>query len=396
LRIAALAFGVVAGLIASLILALGGLDVAATAQFASERQVQISRFGLFVVANLGVFGAGLVLASPLGGAVLFSVGALAWLIAALFLHHSTDLVLIVPPALLLIAGGLSLISFMRRERPIKVPPLKFGRRAAVESPEEYEQVPQIRVGAGFFGEGGTAQPLRNAADPNLGSMDERDSPDDWEPGRRRRAVPPRQRQVFRQPDMDEPEDTGFSRFARGLSSILSFGLYAAVAGAVILVAWNLHFGGGEHPAAAKLEPAATTAVKPAPAKPAAPALTATAPAASTAPAAPPTTVATAQQPPRAPVGVVVATPTIAAPGQPVTQPRPDQTALQPPGTDTASAPASDAASADQASTASDDSQTADTSTVMPYPMPPQIAAERGGAPSKAGRSAPQPLNSTGL
>ena len=399
MRIAALAFGVVAGLIASLILALGGLDVQSTAQFASERQLQISRFGLFIIANIGVFGAGLVLASPLGGAVLFSIGALAWVLAALFLHHSTDLVLIVPPALLLVAGGLSLVSYVRRDRPIRVAPMKLGRRATADGPGDFEQVPQIRVGAGFFGEGGTAQPLRNAADPNLGSMNERDAPEpQWEPGRRR-AVPPWQRQVFRQPEFDEPEEPGFARVARLISSVLSFGLYAAVAGAVILVAWNLHLGSGERPAAAKLEPAAT-ASKPAPViAPPASAPAASAPILAQSASAPaqqaPVGVIQAQRPPRQlPPGVIVA----GGQQQPVVQPQPDQSALQPSGAQASAPPASQDASTDQASAADDSgAQPTDTPAVMPYPMPPQIAAGRGGATSKPAKTTPQTtLNSTGL
>ena len=51
MRIAALAFGVLAGLVASFILALGGLD-AAELRHLDGRQMQLVTFGLFVVANL--------------------------------------------------------------------------------------------------------------------------------------------------------------------------------------------------------------------------------------------------------------------------------------------------------------------------------------------------------
>ena len=128
MRIAALAFGVIAELIASLILALGGLDVAANVGASPDRQIQVTRFGLFVVANIGVFGAELVLASPVGGAVLFLIGAVAWVAAALLLHHGADLVLIVPPALLLVATALSAIAFFRRGRGFDFPPLRLNRR----------------------------------------------------------------------------------------------------------------------------------------------------------------------------------------------------------------------------------------------------------------------------
>ena len=121
-------------------------------------------------------------------------------------------------------------------------------------PEEFEDLPSTPVGAGFFGEGGTAQPLRdgnarslrggitpslrNNGEPSLGDLDQRERPPvDWAPGKRR-TPPPRQKPMFRPPD-DEIEETTLSRVTRALSSVLSFGLYAAVAGAVLLVFWNL-------------------------------------------------------------------------------------------------------------------------------------------------------------
>ncbi len=62
--------------------------------------------------------------------------------------------------------------------------------------------------------------------------DDRRAPadDDWNP-RRRAPPPPRTKPPFR-PIEDEYDDepSGFSRFALGLSSVLSFGLYAALAG----------------------------------------------------------------------------------------------------------------------------------------------------------------------
>ena len=116
MRVAALAFGVLAGLVASLILALGGLDVTADLTGSGERQAQAIRFGLLVVGNLGIFGAALALASPLSGAIVLIIGALAWVGAALLTHHTTDFVLITPPALLLIAAIFAGIAHFRRPR----------------------------------------------------------------------------------------------------------------------------------------------------------------------------------------------------------------------------------------------------------------------------------------
>ena len=98
MRIAALAFGVLAGLVASFILALGGLDASELAHL-DARQMQLVTFGLFVIANLGVMGAGLVLAAPLAGIILFVVGALGWLGAGLAMHHGPDYVMLTPPGI---------------------------------------------------------------------------------------------------------------------------------------------------------------------------------------------------------------------------------------------------------------------------------------------------------
>ena len=117
MRVAALAFGILAGLVASLILALGGLDVAADLGTADDRQAQAIRFGLFVIGNLGFFGAALALAAPLAAAVFLVLGAIACVGAALLMHHTTDLVLITPPALLLVAAIFAVIAHIRRPRP---------------------------------------------------------------------------------------------------------------------------------------------------------------------------------------------------------------------------------------------------------------------------------------
>ena len=79
MRIAALAFGVVAGLIASLILALGGLDLGPFGDAAADRQLQLTRFALYVIANIGVFGAGLVLGSILGAIGIVRIALWQWL-----------------------------------------------------------------------------------------------------------------------------------------------------------------------------------------------------------------------------------------------------------------------------------------------------------------------------
>ncbi|MEP7240539.1 MAG: hypothetical protein ABI697_06610 [Devosia sp.] len=266
MRIAALALGIVAGLIASLILALGGLEVISAAT-APDRSVQVWRFVLYVIANFGVLGAGLVLASPLVGAILFAVGAVAWVVAALLLRHGPDLVLITPPVLLLAATAFAVFAFIRKNdrMPTAVAPMRMPVSSTSES-EDFGEMPATKVKAGFFGDGGTAAPMRTGSDrePSMGGGEApppaaRSGSVDWTPGRRRPA-PPRQRPVFRPVD-DEYEESGWSRVARGVSSILSFGLYAGIAAGVVLVFWNLRPSETGQPAAAKLEPAAVASTQ---------------------------------------------------------------------------------------------------------------------------------------
>jgi hypothetical protein len=246
LRVAALAFGVLAGLVASFILALGGLDVAAEVGANGDRQAQAIRFGLFVIGNLGIFGAALALAAPLAGAVFLVLGAIAWAGAALLMRQSTDLVLITPPALLLIAAIFATIAHFRRARPEAaedpdieiIAPLRGDRaRQAAATDDEDTEAAEEDIGMPAFAAEQRAEPsVRGTFD------DERARPKDvdWNP-RKKQPPPPRAKPAFR-PVEDEYEDdepSGFSRFALGVSGILSFGLYAALAGAAVLIFWSV-------------------------------------------------------------------------------------------------------------------------------------------------------------
>jgi hypothetical protein len=259
------------------------------------------------------------------------------------------------------------------------------------------------VSAGFLGSGAgvayRAEPERQSQQPARGFDDRaqvRDLPDDeeWEP-RRRRQPPPRQKLNFRAPDDDEDE-SAFSGFARSSSGILSFGLYACLAGAALLIFWNLHNGEAGHPAAAKVEassavssiavspPAAARAqLRLQPNTPAAPELPSSS--AGVVPTVPMLAAASSAEavapgpPPLASpgefqdmAGVVVADPGAAAP---VTS---DNAAVAPQQATSADA-ASEPADTDQASAAAPDlgSTGSTVAPVMPYPMPPAIAAGRG-------------------
>jgi len=240
LRVAALAFGILAGLVASLILALGGLDASADIGATADRQAQAIRFGLFVIGNLGVFGAALVLAAPLAGGAFLLLGAVAWVGAALLMHHSTDLVLITPPALLLVAAIFAVIAHFRRPRTADA---DEDSDVEILAPERGDRRPsdmmdnEAEVGMPAFAAEQRPEPS------SRGSFDDtREQPRsaDWNP-RRRPPPPPRAKPAFRsiEDEYEDDEPSGFSRFALGLSSILSFGLYAALAGAAVLIVWTV-------------------------------------------------------------------------------------------------------------------------------------------------------------
>lgn len=236
MRIAALALGILAGLLASLILALGGLDPS----LFHGADPRYFAFGLSAIASLGIFGAALVLASPLAGAVLMLLAGVTWVGAAILLRHGPDAQLIGPPALFLVGTILAVIAFLRRDsRPLPVPrlelpssaeaepepePMTAGRMFDAEPSASAEPVPPLEPLPGFE----AAEDLRASADG------------DWRPGKRR-PPPPRQEPVFREPERDDDyeEESGFSRFARGVSGLLSFGLYAALAGAAALIYVNI-------------------------------------------------------------------------------------------------------------------------------------------------------------
>lgn len=235
MRVAALVLGVLAGLVASLILALGGLDVTADLGITADRQVQAIRFGLFLIGNLGIFAAALVLAAPLAGGILLILAAIAWAAAAILMHHTTDLVLVTPPALLLLSAALAIVAHVRRPAVAAVeeddpdveilsPAERGGRAPAVMDQDDEED----EVGVPAF-----------AA--------ERAGSNDWNP-RKRPPPPPRAKPAFRPIEEEyDDEPSGFSRFAMGVSGFLSFGLYAALAGAAVLIFWNAR-NSGEQPA----------------------------------------------------------------------------------------------------------------------------------------------------
>ena len=406
MRIAALAFGVVAGLVAALILALGGLDPGALLH-ADPRQISAIRFGLFVVEAFGIFGAGLVIAVPLAGAILMAVGAAGWVVAAIVLRHGPDFVMLTPPALLLAAAGLAAAAFIRgRARPddaddydrdaldAQRAAMSAGARAPRNDEQDEDEDAAMPVGASFFGEAGTATPLRGAmqSEPALRGSDRDDRNDNWEPVRRR-VEPPRTKSVFRSPEEEyDDEEGGFARGARIISSILSFGLYAALAGAAVLIFWNLRVGETNHPSATKIEASASVPKAPA-LSPSAPAVhvaeapaTPSTPLVLTQPGAasltPPTANAADLGPPIAPAS------SVSPPGQQLPS---AERGLVAETTQPSSLPPPQPASS-SVEPASDLTGQGLTGPVMPFPMTVAMAAER--APAKPATPAATPKPAT--
>ncbi|HVY51358.1 MAG TPA: hypothetical protein VHA07_07315 [Devosia sp.] len=412
MRIAALAFGILAGLVASLILALGGLDAAALT--ADPRQISLVRFGLFVVAYFGVLGAGVALAAPLVGAILLAVGAVAWIIAALVLHHGPDYVMLTSPGLLLIAAVFAVLAFRvqrqgafageaREPSYADEDPLRSADEE--DSRDRDEETGAVTVGATFFGDHGTATPMRGvmgrSPDPSGRSYDRADaSRDSWEPIRRR-TEPPRQKPMFRNPEEEYDEEGGFSRAARLTSSVLSFGLYAGLAAAAALVFVNLRAADTGRPTATvtnfeasvtqpsssissvapKLAEAPVLPPPPSSSPAAAPILSPSAAEPATATLTPPSLPATPG------VTVAEATTPLAAPAD-----EPASSAPEP----SASADASGAAPAEPAPEDLTLGESQAAAELMPYPMPPGIAAGRFRPASQRPAPPPQPRADTGL
>jgi len=419
LRIGALAFGIVAGLVASLILALGGLDPT-TLDIVDGRQESLLRFFLFVIANFGVLGAGIALGAPLAGASLLVIGAIAWIVASIVLHHGPDYVMLVPPALLLIATAFAVLAYVRRP----VPAYEFDeddehvvatQRAAMavsrtpgrndeeeedeqEDDQEVDDEPAddrqgaVPVNATFFGDAGTATPLRGAIgrppEPPARAAQFDDEPRArWEPVRRR-TEPPRQKSVFRPPEDEyDEEESGLARAGRYSGSILTFGLYAALVAAGILIFLNLRNADNDHASATKIE--AST--------PGSSALSSTAvaeaPVVATPSAAPAAVTAPVLSPPSALPSSGSSLPVIAEASEPIIPASSSQTppansfAVPQPGVivaapeDQPSAP-SDGQAATQPVEQAADAAGSSSGPPLPLPMPAAIAAGRGAGPER--------------
>lgn len=406
MRIAALVFGILAGLVASLILALGGLDPSVL-RGADPRQLS---FVLFVVANLGVLGAGVVLAAPLVGLALLIVAALAWIGAAVALHHGPDYVMLTPPVLLLVAAVFAAVALVRGrgrsrdERSSRAHAIAIQRAAMADGGEEDERDDEeeeddredqrgaVRVGASFFGEAGTAMPLSGVIP--------RREPADPEPIRRP-TERPRQQPVFRVPEDEyDEEESGVARLTRVLASILTFGLYAGLAAVVALTAVNMRTSQTARSDAVAGEAALASAAAPKPSSvevaqaprlelPTAPAAASSVPAPVApvlAPALPstlvspipgdaPPVVAEVSQTTAAPVSEPAA-----APSEPVAPPAAEEPAspLLPGMVIASTGPTATPVPAARASPSVPDAAEtpAAPGAVMPLPVPPQLAAQR--------------------
>ncbi|MEO6394539.1 MAG: hypothetical protein ABIO40_01340 [Devosia sp.] len=225
-RIAALVAGALAGFLASLILALGGLEVTESAfGGVGPQQLALARYGLIFLANLSVLGAGVALAVPRAGAVLFGLAAVSWAVAAAVLGHRADAVLFGPPALNLIAVALAVLAeiFGRRSVRALATPVAF-------EPDPYDVTPNRGRAAA------TRDPLAGIPDRDFipGRLS---GPGERSSANRRLSEKP----AFRRLE-DEDEPSGLRRAGRALTGLLSFGLYAGAAAAALLVVYTIYRG----------------------------------------------------------------------------------------------------------------------------------------------------------
>ncbi|HWA20339.1 MAG TPA: hypothetical protein VG757_15240 [Devosia sp.] len=303
-RIAALVAGALAGFVASLILALGGLEVTATAFGGlGERQLALARFGLIFIANLSLLGAGVSLALPRAGAILLFLAGAAWAGAALYLGHKTDLVLFGPPGLALLGCIFAIIGDIRARRAARAAPMTEPRAENYAAPDPYDVAP-----TSFRGSTGAVPPL-SAREP-LAGLSERDfAPSRLDGRSERKAAQTTPTPSFRELDEDEEEyePSLLRRVGGGITNLLSFGLYAAAAASVLLVIYNLYQRDNGTALVTNPTPKSVSSVAevaPPPSSSFAPVLAAPAPVVVVTPPAPSSSV-----PPPAPMSTAIATPT---------------------------------------------------------------------------------------
>jgi len=131
LRIAALIFGLLAGLAAGLVLALGDIEaqLAAVPAFAPQGQF-VARLLVYLVPAIGWIGTGMVLARPRLGGVLLLLSAIGWAALALAAGHGAVL-FAAPPFTFALAAGI--VAMFRRAR--------LAARAPAESASAREPEP---------------------------------------------------------------------------------------------------------------------------------------------------------------------------------------------------------------------------------------------------------------
>ncbi|MEQ1900329.1 MAG: hypothetical protein ABL866_06310 [Devosia sp.] len=301
LRIAALVAGALAGFVASLILAVGALEITASSFGGlTVPQLALARYGLIFIANLSLLGAGVTLALPRTGAALLLLSAIAWIGAALSFGHGADIVLIGPPVLGLAAFALAVgadISARRnRDR---------SSEAAAEAfePDPYDVAPTPRA---YREKTALAAASPTGPRDQLSGIVERDFIPGRLNGKRERAVAD-ERPAFRELETDI-EPGPLARFGRGLTGLLSFGLYAAAAGAVVLVVYNIYQ--RDDGAALVTGPASSETVAAVPSSALEPSSSAPAPALpSSSEPVPVATPVPQVRPPSEPAGVLVQSPT---------------------------------------------------------------------------------------
>jgi hypothetical protein len=154
LRIAALIFGLLAGLLGSGIIALGNLvtGLAAAGVFGSHADF-LARYLLYAIPNLGLLGAGVALARPRIGGLLLLASAAAWVAVALVVGHGAVLFAALP---FTFAGAGGLVALFAGRESSREPEMEPAP-AAPRWPE-----------AARFADPGRSRPATQRGEPTFG------------------------------------------------------------------------------------------------------------------------------------------------------------------------------------------------------------------------------------
>lgn len=136
MRSAALIFGLLAGLMGGIVIALGNVEsgLAAARELGNHRE-SLAKFIVYTIPNIGLLGAGLALARPRLGSVLLLLSAAGWAGAAIVAGHGAVLFAALPFTFAA-AGGLVALFGRRGPELLDAPEVNERPRLARHWPDE--------------------------------------------------------------------------------------------------------------------------------------------------------------------------------------------------------------------------------------------------------------------